>query len=101
MAIDTQNKRRSVMGYGGPWTVVAPVPDSSIVPPDWQHVVGLYSGITVGSGIVYTPATIVVGVGAAVIGVYEWIVGLLSSAIEAFAKPAESTETVYLQARTA
>jgi hypothetical protein len=47
------------------------------------------------------PATIVVGVGAAVIGVYEWIVGLLSSAIEAFAKPAESTETVYLQARTA
>lgn len=40
MAIDTENKRRSVLG-------VLPVPDGSIDAPDKLHLWEIYSGITI------------------------------------------------------
>jgi hypothetical protein len=43
MAIDTQNKRRSVSGYTG--SPIAPVADGSITAADRQAVAWLYSGI--------------------------------------------------------
>ena len=47
------------------------------------------------------PATIAVGVAAVVIGVYEWIVGLVSSVIDGIAGPAQSGGIPYPEARIA
>lgn len=43
MAIDTQNKRRSVQGYTA--VVVYPVADGAITKPDREHAAWLYAGI--------------------------------------------------------
>ena len=43
MAVDTENKRRSVSGYTG--NVILPVSDGSISAADRAHVAGLYSGL--------------------------------------------------------
>ena len=48
MAIDTQNKRRSVQGYTG--TPVYPVPDGTITTPDFQDVGWIYAGLTLSAG---------------------------------------------------
>lgn len=47
MAIDTENKRRSVMGYGG--AVTYPRPDGAITKPDREHTTWLYAGIPAGA----------------------------------------------------
>ena len=44
MAIDTENKRRSVHGYT--LNVVAPVADGTVGDPDRPHLTWLYSGLT-------------------------------------------------------
>ena len=44
MAINTENKRRSVQGYGG--VFMPPRPDGTINTPDREHVAWLYAGIT-------------------------------------------------------
>lgn len=45
MAIDTQNKRRSVQAYGG--AIVYPLADGTISSADREHVSWLYAGIPV------------------------------------------------------
>jgi len=40
MAVDTEDRRRSVAG-------IPMVPDGTIASPDLQHIAGVYSGITV------------------------------------------------------
>lgn len=45
MAIDSENKRRSVLGYGGPAGMMPPRPDGSLANEiDRRHVGGLYAG---------------------------------------------------------
>lgn len=41
MAIDTENKRRSISGYSG--LVIAPRADGTISAPDRTHLVGLFA----------------------------------------------------------
>lgn len=55
MAIDTENKRRSVSAYFG--AITYPVADASIDASDREHVAGLYAGIA------STPPVIVIGRG--------------------------------------
>jgi hypothetical protein len=43
VAVDTQNKRRSVHAYGG--SIVYPVADGTISAPDREHATWLYAGI--------------------------------------------------------
>lgn len=53
MAIDSENKRRSVQGYGGPWAVVGPRPDGSLASEsDRRHVAGLYAGQLVALAVI-------------------------------------------------
>lgn len=53
MAIDSENKRRSVQGYGGPWAVVGPRPDGSLANEvDRRHVAGLYAGQLVALAVI-------------------------------------------------
>jgi len=40
LAIDTEDKRRSVAG-------IPMVPDGTIASPDFQHIAGFYRGITI------------------------------------------------------
>lgn len=47
MAIDTENKRRSVHGYTFP-ALILPTADGTIRALDRQHVCGLYAGIAAG-----------------------------------------------------
>ncbi len=56
MAIDTEQKRRSVLnlGIGGRWRVL-PVADGTIDGGDIQHILGFYSGIPWGGPAVITP----------------------------------------------
>jgi hypothetical protein len=44
MAIDTEDKRRSVHGTGGPFAVIAPRPDGGLNEFDRRHAAGLYRG---------------------------------------------------------
>lgn len=44
MAIDTRNKRASVIGYKLPWRGPLPLPDGEIDPGDRRHLVGEYRG---------------------------------------------------------
>lgn len=46
MAIDTENKRRSVSGYVG--ATIFPRPDGAITAPDREHATDLYAGIAAG-----------------------------------------------------
>lgn len=46
MAIDSENKRRSVLGVRGWWRIL-PVPDGQITSPDRSHL-WQYSGIPIG-----------------------------------------------------
>ncbi len=48
MAIDTENKRRSVSGYGG--AKVAPAPDGTIEDADRYHMGWIYAGTTPSGG---------------------------------------------------
>lgn len=48
MAIDTENKRRSVSGYGG--AKVAPAPDGTIGDADRYQMGWIYAGATPGGG---------------------------------------------------
>lgn len=50
MAIDTQEKRLSLLSFGRPGFTL-PVADGSLDTGDRQHFLGLYSGIDAGSGI--------------------------------------------------
>lgn len=42
MAIDSQDKRRSVQGYAGVWAVIPPVPDGGLDENDRKHAAGIY-----------------------------------------------------------
>lgn len=53
MAIDTEDKRRSVHGYGGVSATIAPVADGAFNEGDRRHVGGTYRGVS-GSGDVLT-----------------------------------------------
>ena len=44
MAIDTENKRRSMMSL--PWDIIFPVPDGSITTADKRHLLGLYRDVS-------------------------------------------------------
>lgn len=48
MAVDTANKRASVINFGTPWVGVLPPPDGSVDTEDRQLVLNLYSGIAAG-----------------------------------------------------
>lgn len=50
MAVDTQNKRRSVQAYGG--NIVYPVADGTVDTADREHSAWLYSGIAAGAPLV-------------------------------------------------
>lgn len=49
MAIDTQEKRLSLIGYGLPWRITLPYPDGGLDQGDRQHLLGLYAGILASS----------------------------------------------------
>ncbi len=51
MAIDSQNKRRSVQAY---WLGAGPVPDGTIGDSDRAHSNGFYAGITYGTPVIVT-----------------------------------------------
>lgn len=56
MAIDTRDKRASILGYTGESAISYPVADSSLNAADREHVAGLYRGIAAalpggGSGV--------------------------------------------------
>lgn len=51
MAIDTRNKRASVLGWGLAALVALPLPDGAIGAADRAHVRGLYAGIDIGSSV--------------------------------------------------
>lgn len=51
MAIDTETKRRSVLGYTLGVALVLPVADSSITVGDRAHVAGLYAGLSVAAAV--------------------------------------------------
>jgi hypothetical protein len=46
VAIDTREKRASVLGYVGRTVVAPPLPDAAIDTSDRPHLLGLYSGLT-------------------------------------------------------
>lgn len=50
MAADTQNKRRSLHGYG--LSPLYPVADGTISAPDRAHIAWLYAGLTYASEVV-------------------------------------------------
>ena len=45
MAVDTRQKRHSLIGYGLAYRLTLPVSDGALGQGDRQHLVGLYSGI--------------------------------------------------------
>ena len=49
MAINTETRRRSVLGAFMVALTVLPVPDSTVGTPDRPHVAGVYAGITITS----------------------------------------------------
>ncbi len=51
MAIDNENKRRSVLGYMGVFAVVGPRPDGNIDEQDRKHVAGRYRGQLVAAAV--------------------------------------------------
>lgn len=51
MAIDNENKRRSVQGYAGPFAVILPRPDGALDEQDRKHVAGLYRGQLVAQAV--------------------------------------------------
>jgi len=65
MAIDTANKRYSMIGYDLPFVRVYPVPDSAITSPDRQQFVFKYSGIDFSGqvAVTFTPRLPLLGVG--------------------------------------
>jgi hypothetical protein len=46
LAVDTANKRASVLGYNGPFGIAFPIPDASIGTADCPHIAGVYAGLT-------------------------------------------------------
>jgi len=53
MAIDSENKRRSVQGYGGPFGFVPPRPDGALGnEADRRHAAGLYAGQLVALAVI-------------------------------------------------
>lgn len=59
MAIDTQNKRRSVGGYCA--GLAYPVPDGTVGTADRAHIAWLYAGLTY-SGVVAAVADVIGGI---------------------------------------
>lgn len=51
MAIDSENKRRSVLGYLGPFAVIGPRPDGTLDEQDRKHVAGIYRGQLVSAAV--------------------------------------------------
>ncbi len=51
MAIDSENKRRSVLGAMGPFAIVGPRPDGNLDESDRKHVAGIYRGQLVAQAV--------------------------------------------------
>lgn len=51
MPIDTETKRRSVLGLGLPPFVILPVPDGTISAADRIHIAGYYAGIAIAAAV--------------------------------------------------
>lgn len=58
MAVDTRNKRDSVIAIGLPWRMRLPAPDGTLDQADRQHICLLYSGILAGAPVVGNEAFI-------------------------------------------
>ncbi len=58
MALDTAEKRISMLNFGLPWWTTLPVPDGSFDVGDRIHFLHLYSGIEPDSPVVVTPTYI-------------------------------------------
>ncbi len=54
MAIDTAEKRLSMLNFGLPWWTTLPASDGAIDAGDRLHLLGLYSGIAVAVTVVET-----------------------------------------------
>ena len=54
MAVDTRDKRFSIMGLGQPTPSVLPLPDGAIDTSDRSFFIFLYSGIALGAGSLLT-----------------------------------------------
>lgn len=64
MAVDTANKRYSMIGYDLPFVRVYAEPDGAITTPDMQQLVFKYSGIPFNSGgVTFVPRLPLLGVG--------------------------------------
>ena len=62
MAVDSRNKRASVLGFGLAALLVMPAPDGTIDQADRQHVAYSYPGITAGTPI--APDVIIIAIPA-------------------------------------
>lgn len=51
MAADTEDKRRSVQGYGGLFAAIPPLPDGGLDEYDRKHAAGIYRGILITEAI--------------------------------------------------
>lgn len=67
MAIDSEDKRRSVLGFGLPYMAVAPNPDGTINAADREHIAGFYRGIAAGA----PPVAVQVASRGLLMGVYN------------------------------
>lgn len=56
MAVDTRNKRASVLGIGLAFRLVLPAPDASVDTADRAHVAYSYAGLAADSPIPYRPS---------------------------------------------
>ena len=56
MAIDSREKKTSLLGYGLPFRVSLPYPDGTLDQGDRQHLIGLYAGILASSADSGAPA---------------------------------------------
>jgi len=63
LAIDTETKRRSVLGMTIMALAIAPVADGTIASVDSEHVIGIYAGISPGSPGVLTNAIHILSTG--------------------------------------
>ena len=58
MAIDTKEKRLSMLNLGLPWFRALPEPAASIAAGDRQHLLGLYSGIAASTAVPKFPGSV-------------------------------------------
>ena len=80
MAVDTREKRFSLIGYGLPFRLTLPVADGSFDVGDRLHLLGLYAGIV--------PATVNDVLGGRIVAGYVFVPGLRAGSV--FARGAQA-----------